>query len=280
MNNGFSIVEQNGVKLIRVDCINRTGKYRAYYSTGYGGISDMPGQCSMNLAMFKACVNDRFDNVKQNFRIFADACGFSLSSMALHREVHGNHIAVVQKSTLPSDVFDRSQYGEADGQITRDPDVALFVYAADCATIMIVDSVHEVSGVVHCGWRNSVNGTIHQFINEYCKLGGSLSNAIVAIGPSISSEYYSVDQETADLFHEKLFSEFLQFSPGLGRWKIDLPSIDKQLLIREGLSDEQIFIAPWCTYKATDIRLPSYRRDHGLNAVLGGVLYHVTTKDC
>ncbi len=45
------LLDRQGYKVISVDCINRLGNYNAYYSTGFGGISKMPGGCSMNLAM-------------------------------------------------------------------------------------------------------------------------------------------------------------------------------------------------------------------------------------
>ena len=66
-NNGFSIKFSGDVCLISVDCINQATDYRAYYSTGIGGVSNMPGGCSMNLSMFKKCPNDNFENVKEIF---------------------------------------------------------------------------------------------------------------------------------------------------------------------------------------------------------------------
>ncbi len=275
MNADFSIVERNGVRLISVDCLNRLGPYRAYYSTGFGGVSDMPGDCTMNLSLFKRCPNDTFENVKRNFEIFAGACGFPLERISLHREVHEPNMSVMTAADLPTDVFDRTQYGESDGQVTADPAVALFVYAADCCTVMLADPVREVSGTTHCGWRNSVNGTIPAFLDTFRRSGGRAEDAVAVIGPSICKDHYNLDEEAADLFRKGGFGDALGERNGQGRYPVDLPEINRRLLVREGLKPEQVYIMPWCTWEATDLRLPSYRRDGGLNAMLGGVIYHI-----
>ena len=275
MNSDFSIIEKNGVKLISADCINALGPYRAYFSTGFGGVSDMPGGCSMNLAMFKNCPNDTRANQEENFRRFADACGFPLERLSLHREVHEPGIAVVTRADIPWNIFDRAAYGEADGQVTADREVALFVYAADCCTILLADAGREVSGATHCGWRNSVNGTPEALIDAFRKLGGRPEHAVAAIGPAICKRHYDVDAEAAERFRARGFDDCLEpreDSPG--RFRIDLPEINRRLLIRLGVPEDGIHVAPWCTWSASDLRLPSYRRDKGLNAMLGGVIFH------
>lgn len=274
MSEAFSIVERKGVKLISVDCISRLGSYHAYYSTGFGGVSDMPGGCTMNLSMFKNCRNDTFDNVKRNFSIFSDACGFPLSRMSLHRETHEPTVSVVSSSDIPKDVFDRSLYGMSDGQVTKDRSVALFVYAADCCTIMLVDPVHEVIGTTHCGWRNSANGTIDAFLSAFRQCGGTPGSAVAVIGPSICREHYSVDEDTAQLFIRLGYGPQIGERNEQGRYPIDLPAINTLQLQENGLDPGMIHVMPWCTWEADDLRLPSYRRDNGLNAMLGGILFH------
>ncbi len=275
MNADFSIVDINGVRLISVDCINRLGSYRAYYSTGFGGVSSMPGGCSMNLSMFKRCPNDTFENVKQNFALFSKACGFSLDRMSLHREVHSPGMRVVTAADIPADVFDRTAYGEADGQVTADKTVALFVYAADCCTIMLADAENEVSGTTHCGWRNSANGTIPAFLSAFQACGGSLKSAVAVIGPSICKNHYSIDGEAAKIFSDLGFAGQLGVKNEQDRYPVDLPEINRITLMRLGMDASQIHVMPWCTWEDREMRLPSYRRDKGLNGALGGILFHV-----
>lgn len=271
---GFSIVERNGVTLISVDCINRLGKYRAYYSTGWGGVSDMPGGCTMNLSLYKNCVNDTFENAKENFLRFADACGFELDRMSIHPEVHGSDIAVVRREDIPQDVFDRKAYQPYDGQVSTDKEVALVVYAGDCNTILLADPVHEVHAATHCGWRNNLNGTVAHFLERFRACGGDPETSVLAIGPSISRYYYDLDREMVEPFARAGFSDCLEKNERNGRWFIDLKEITRRQLAASGMPADRIFIAPWCTFSSTELRLPSYRRDRGLNANLGGVLFY------
>lgn len=275
MSAGFSIIEREGVRLISVDCINRLGNYRAYYSTGFGGVSEMPGGCTMNLAMFKNCRNDCFENARENFSRFARACGFPLERMSLHRQVHEPGVTAVTAADIPADVFDREAYGTSDAQVTVDRAVALFVYAADCCTILLVDPVGEVSGTAHCGWRNSLNGTIPALVREFERLGGRPERSVAALGPCICAEHYSVDAEAAERFEQQGFGGWLGALTQNGRRHIDLAGINRRQLESLGLPPENIHAAPWCTWEGGGLALPSYRRDGGLNAMLGGVLYHI-----
>lgn len=273
MNSGFSVIDVNGIKLISVDCINRTGKFKAYYSTGIGGASDMPGNFTMNLSMFKRCANDTFEKVMTNFQLFADCCGFPIESISLHREVHENRTVAVSREDLPDDVFDRSAYEEADGQVTSDDRVSLFVYAGDCCTIMMADPQSGVFGTVHCGWKNSVNGTIPEFVRMFREQGGDVGSAIAAIGPSICREHYDLDMKSAEQFYKLGFGPDLEYDIEKNRWKVDLPAINRKLLQTEGVPEDSIYTAPWCTYEGGELCLPSYRRDKGLNGMMGGVIF-------
>ncbi len=119
-----------------------------------------------------------------------------------------------------------------------------------------------------------MNGTIPSFISAFKQCGGALEYAIAVIGPSICSKHYSVDRETAKLFIEKGFASQL-FAPNEdGRFPIDLPTINRIQLQQSGLQSNQIHIMPWCTWEATNLQLPSHRRDGAMNAMFGGILYH------
>ena len=273
MNKDFSLVEKTGMLLISADCINRHCDYRLFFSTGFGGVSQMPGGCTVNLSMFKRCENDTFENVQENFKRFASACEFRLEDMSLHREVHESNVVRVTRKDLPSDVFDRSQYGAADGQVTTDSSIALFGYAGDCTIIFMVDPVNEVSGMTHCGYKNNLNGTISNYVREFVAAGGNLKNVIAVQGPSVSKYCFDVGKSFAEEFEEMGFGDCLAPGADPERFYIDLPEIVNRQLQHEGLEKEQIHIAPWCTFSSWGLKLPSHRRDKGLNANLGGVLF-------
>ncbi len=102
-----------------------------------------------------------------------------------------------------------------------------------------------------------------------------MRQSVAAIGPSICRQHYSIDRETRDLFLARGFEREFGEVNAQGRYPVDLPLIDRRILLGLGLSEERIYTAPWCTWEASELKLPSYRRDHGLNGMLGGVVFHV-----
>ncbi len=271
MNTGFSIVELNGIKVISVDCINNTGMFSAYYSTGFGGISNLPGGCSMNLNIFKKNIDSR-KNEQENFRRFCEAVGLPDGSknLVLQHEIHSSIIHEVSKKDCKENIFDTQCHCDGDGQVTKD-DIPLFVYASDCATLMMIDPSTGIFATTHCGWKNTLNGTLKNWITLFKNMGGNVGKAIIAIGPSLCQNCFEVDDDVKKLF--------LDFNPEYKRFMqkkeskthIDLNSINKDLLIKEGILPNNIYISGICN--KTEYNLPSFRRDKGANGVMGGILF-------
>ena len=274
MNNEFSIVYQNGIPLISVDCINKTGMFKAYYSTGFGGFSvNMPGGCSMNLNIFKR-TEDGVESWRKNFDIFCTAAQVpgGYNSLVAQREIHSSITHIVTKADCKADIFEVETYKKADGQITAD-DVPLFVYASDCPTLILADDSTGIFGTAHCGWKNSLNDTIRNWIAAFKYAGGNVEQAIVAIGPSLCQECFEVGEEVRQLFinYDRDFENFM-YRKG-EKTHIDLNKVNASLLEKEGILPHKIYSCGICN--RTEFNLPSYRRDKGLNAVLGGVIYKV-----
>lgn len=283
MNNGFSLIEKGGVKLISVDCINDTKLFKAFYSTGYSGVStDLPGGTTMNLNLFKNFKDLDLDkteswgkeNPKKNLQLFANACGFSIKKLTAVHEIHSN---IVHKAKSPkgNEIYNPHAYLDGDAQVARfNDDLALFVYASDCCTMLLADPSTGVYATTHCGWKNSLNGTIHNWIEKFSELGGNKENAIVAIGPALDQKCMEIGQDVYDLFvnYSSDFANDIIISPTTpGKFYIDLFSINTQLLIREGVKIDNIYSSGICN--KCEFALPSYRRDQGRNGVMGGIIF-------
>lgn len=268
MNKGFSLVIKNGVRVISVDCINETGIFEAYYSTGFDGVSNMPGGCTMNLNIFKE--NDSLENSIKNFELFSSSVGVSYKSFVAQHEVHSNVVCVVDENDRKTDIFDKSQYRDADGQITHSA-IPLWVYGSDCPTLMIADASTGIYGTTHCGWKNTLNFTVRNWIDLFKSEGGSVDCAIVAIGPSLCQDCFEVEDDVRGMFlsYNPDFEKYM-LKKGI-KTHIDLGGVIRELLIKEGLKDENIHLSGVCT--RTDLNLPSYRRDRGANGVMGGVIF-------
>src|SRR5262245_50833031 len=56
--------------------------------------------------------------------------------------------------------------GEVDGLVTNQPGLWLGVRTADCAPIILVDSIHRAVAVVHAGWRGAVSSILERAVER------------------------------------------------------------------------------------------------------------------
>jgi polyphenol oxidase len=113
--------------------------------------------------------------------------GFSAMAFLTAEQVHGNRVAVVNAAT-PAPVAD------ADGLVTNVPNVALGIYAADCAAIYLVDPASHAIGLVHSGKKGTELGIATAAIEKMREhFGTEPQNIIVQLSPCIRPPFYETD---------------------------------------------------------------------------------------
>ena len=118
-------------------------------------------------------------------------------------QTHSKNIQVIKE-------VDKEYFENTDGFITARKDVVIFTKYADCLPVYIYDPVKEIIGLVHSGWR----GTLQEIALEAVKLmeenyGTSKKDIYFAFGIGIGQDNYEVGQEFKELFTEK-FSNALR----------------------------------------------------------------------
>ena len=101
----------------------------------------------------------------------------------------------------------------ADGLISDKCNQNLWVYTADCIPILFADKRTRKVAALHCGRKGLEKKIIKNLVEIFDNLGSSRDNLLVAIGPSISKEFYLVDKKTLIEFYikvenQKLSAEF------------------------------------------------------------------------
>ena len=79
----------------------------------------------------------------------------------------------------------------------------LWVYTADCMPIFFADKRTRNVAALHCGRKGLEKKIIRNMVKFFDDLGTSRDDLLVAIGPSISKEYYTVDKMTFKEFYRK-----------------------------------------------------------------------------
>ena len=220
---------------------------RHAFLTRQGGVS-LPPHDSLNLSDKNG---DREEFISRNKNLVATAFGFDPRRLILLDQMQQDQILLLKGPvmTLPSPL-------EYDALITNSPNACLGILTADCLPILLVDQKREVIAAVHAGRQGTALHITARVIKKMEKeFGCSSKDLLIAIGPSIGSCCYEIDER---VFHPEW--ESFSISRGAGKWMVDLAQINIAQMKREEINEEQIFWINLCTHCYGDLFF-SYRRE-------------------
>ena len=238
---------KNNLPYFEISPLVKLGWIRHAFLTRQRGVSSSPYH-SLNLSDYNG---DRKESVSKNRNRVATTFGFDPSDLILLNQMHQDQILLLEKSTspLPSPL-------EYDALITNYPNTYLGILTADCLPIFVVDTKKKVVAAIHAGRQGTGLQIVTKVLIKMEKeFGCSLSDFLIALGPSIGPSCYEID--------EKFFlPEWESFSipRGGGKWMVDLAQINIDQIKREGIKEEQIFWINLCTHCHTDLFF-SYRKE-------------------
>ena len=105
----------------------------------------------------------------------------------LAEQVHGNEVAVVSRESP-------AKSAGVDAIVTRDRNVFLGIYVADCCAIFLVDPRQRAVGLAHSGKRGtSLNIVGRTVLRMSVEFGSDPENLIAQLSPCIRPPHYEVD---------------------------------------------------------------------------------------
>ncbi len=215
-------------------------------------------------------IEDDPNKVLDGRKLWLQALGLGLEQLVAGVQVHGTKVALIEETTAGAGAFSLiGAIPETDALITKKPGVILAVFTADCTSIFIYDPVTPAIGLVHAGWRGTINGiasiAVKQMADEFGTIPG---DCLVAMGPSICGACFGVDRQLAERF-AKVHSQVV-IEDEFGS-KIDLQTFNKLDLIGIGVSPDHIYETQLCTNCQPD-RFFSYRAEHGKTGRMMGII--------
>lgn len=215
------------------------------FSTRLGGVSTNQFK-SMNLSYFQG---DNPKSVDENYKIFCEAMGFDIEKLILTSQVHGNKIKCIYEEDIKSGTLDGRKFAGFDGLVSNVRGVVLATSHADCPAIFMADGVKKVVGVAHAGWKGTVQRVAKNLVNEFIVHYGSSPHDIVcSLGPAIGRCCFEVSKDILPEF-EKLDipTTYLKDTGKKDKVNIDLLEVNKQVLLKEGILEENIVKSDVCT---------------------------------
>lgn len=228
---------------------NLLDKYKeiAHFCTSREGGVSVGNYASFNLSPFSG---DNPENLSENSKILSDKLGVGMDKIIIPYQTHGTEIREIDETFFELNSEQKEAFlNGVDALITKLPSICISITTADCVPILFFDPVKKVIAAAHAGWRGTcgkiVEKTIHTFIEEFdC----NPSDILVTIGPSISAEVYEVGKELVECFENAGFDISEIVSTKNESIYLDLWKANQQLLMKNGILQENIEIAGICTY--------------------------------
>ncbi|HQE05067.1 MAG: peptidoglycan editing factor PgeF [Tepidanaerobacteraceae bacterium] len=265
----FKLNYQGGLAYLTIPAFEKTGLVKHGFSTRMGGMSKHPYD-SLNLGLRK---DDDKKNVIENYRLFCKALSINPNNLVASDQVHEDKIHVATLHDRGKGIFKQSDIKGIDALITKDRQLALVTYYADCVPLFLLDVETPAIGLAHAGWRGTVKKigqkTVLKMMKEF---GSKPEHILVGIGPCISVCCYEVDELVVDSLKKAFvyFDELIK-ETGKGKWKLDLVLTNRKQLEEVGINPQNITESGFCTSCRNDIFF-SHRKDKGKTGSLAAVL--------
>ena len=185
---------------------------------------------------------------------------YSRKEIAHYLEINAENLAIPEQVHSAVVEFARSpgMYPVADGLVTQDPYIILTLKVADCVPVFLHDPSKNIIGLVHSGWRGTVENIVLNAIQLMDKNGTETGDIRCFLAPAIGICCYEVDWEVAKKFDDKAKVKMEE-----RKWRVGLHEQIRLQLASVGVQKKNIRSSEICTYESQGYH--SYRRD-GENA--------------
>ena len=238
-------IKKDSLEYFVFENLERSG-VKHCFSTRKGGISE---GCfsSLNLA-FR---DDKPENVIENYKRICTAIGVNEKNTVWTRQVHTDNIIEVTAKDRGKGLFSERQEDGYDGIYTKEKDVVLTGFSADCVLLFFYAPDVKAAAMTHSGWRGTVleiGGKTADILAE--KYGADKSKMLIGISPAIGKCCFQVDRPVVSEFKSKLpwSEEFIAVDKSEdGKFFIDLHSVNQRILENHGIKPENIENSRICT---------------------------------
>jgi len=259
------LLKKNDILYLQFSPLLNLDIIRHVFTTRKGGFSS-GRYSSLNLGsktMDKPAVIDK------NQKKIAELTGMNSKMWVCAEQVHSNKVYTVEKNFKNLN----GNIKGVDALITNLPEVVLAIFTADCNPIYIVDPLHRACGLVHAGWRGTLDRigmkTLYKMRNKFRT---NPRDCMVVIGPSIGSCCYEVDEFVLEPLKNKFLSQWTNFiTKADRRYYLDLKKLNKYQFQKAGVLEKNIYISRFCTCCREDLFF-SYRASQGKTGRMAALL--------
>lgn len=199
-----------------------------------------------------------YDNLAKDFNITPD-------NMIRIPQTHTSNIFVANESDGGLGVTRMEPECGYDGIITNKKNLMLLTIESDCTPVYILDPINKAIGMVHSGWRGTVNKITENALRLMKKnYNTNFEDVIIHFGPSICMNCYEVGIELIDEFKkilkcDEVHKVFKPIPEKEEKYFLDVTEAIRISLLAIGIKENNITRDKICTFH--DNIYDSWRRD-------------------
>ncbi len=188
------------------------------------------------------------------YKEVGDLFGITYEQMVRLPQGHSKNIMIAKKEDGGLGVTKMEVEGYCDGVITNEKNLMLLVIVADCVPVYILDPVKKAIGMVHSGWRGTVQKITENAIDLMKeKYNSNVDDILIHFGPSICVNCYEVGIELIDEFKKILVCDeihkvFKPIKEKPEKYLLDVAESIRLSLLRYGIKEKNISKTDICTY--------------------------------
>ncbi len=189
--------------------------------------------------------SEHTDDIIKNRKEFMSELNHKLEQCVFMNQTHSNHIHCIKKEDIGAGCFSvKDAIQDCDAIYTREKNVLLGTFTADCVPILLYDKAQGIICAVHSGWKGSASLILKKMVHTLLYDEDSeLKDIFAYIGPSIDFFSYEVDTEVIDAIKDtKMNTDTFIIDKGEGKYFFDNKRMNYQILIEAGVPDMNIFL--------------------------------------
>ncbi|MDF9823655.1 YfiH family protein [Breznakia sp. PF5-3] len=212
-------------------------------------IKDIEKSQNNNMALH---TTEDSEAVIQNRKDLMEELNFELERCVFANQTHSTNIHKVTREDIGAGAFStKDEIKNCDALYTKEKNILLGVFTADCVPILIYDKGQNIVAAIHAGWKGTINELTKKMLDTLIYDEDSQPEELYAyIGPSIEFLNFEVSLEIAEKVKAMSFdTEVFVIPKENGKALIDLKGLNHHMLLSAGIPDTHIFIHHGDTYE-------------------------------
>lgn len=212
-------------------------------------------------------ISNDVESAKLNREIIARSFGIDPHQLVFSGQTHDDKVVLINHSFLNLPEHNRNiQLNGVDAMITNESNICLCILTADCASVLLYDTVTPAIGIAHAGWKGTVKKIAAKTITAMTEnFGSNPENIVAAIGPCICADSFEVGEEVAGIFNDT-FPEnegIVIRKPQWPKPHADIVAANVSILKESGIHPVNIETSGICTYQNNDIFFSARKQAEG-----------------